>query len=93
MAMTAVRLSYVNVWNGVVLALDEQNVRLYWRVLKCEGVIGVRYSVLAFEGVIGVRCSMTSLCYYPFLLQHRIDGQLTRIMVMQSIQGKGDTPA
>ena len=33
MTMTAVRLCSLNVWNGVVLALDEQKVRLYWRVV------------------------------------------------------------
>ena len=47
MAMMAVRLSWLNVWNGVVLALNEQLVRLYWCVLE-------------FEGDIGVRCSMRS---------------------------------
>ena len=36
MAMTAVRLLWLNVWNGVVLALDEQKVRLYWRALEFE---------------------------------------------------------
>ena len=36
MAMTAVILSSSNVWVGVVFTLDEQEVRLYWCVLKFE---------------------------------------------------------
>ena len=37
MAMTVVRLSSLNVWNGVALDVYEQEVRLYWRV-EFEGV-------------------------------------------------------
>ena len=36
MAMTAVRLSSLNVCNDVVFTLDEQCVRLYWCVLEFE---------------------------------------------------------
>ena len=36
MAMAVVRLFWLNAWNGVVLALDEQCVRLYWCVLEFE---------------------------------------------------------
>ena len=36
MAMMAVRLLWLHVWNGVVLALDEQCVRLYCCVLEFE---------------------------------------------------------
>ena len=40
-AMTAVRLCSLNVWNGVVLALGEQDVRLYWSVFEFEAVTRV----------------------------------------------------
>ena len=43
--MRGPRLSSLNVWHGVTLALDEQMVRLYWRVIGFETVICVRYSV------------------------------------------------
>ena len=39
--MTAVRLCSLNVWNGVVLALGEQDVRLYWSVFEFEAVTRV----------------------------------------------------
>ena len=48
MVMTAVRLCFSNTWNGVMmLALDEQEVRLYWCVcvLEFEAVIGVGNSI------------------------------------------------
>ena len=65
MAMTAVRLSSLNAWNDVVLTLDEQLVRLYWRVLE-------------FEGVIFVRCSMRSLCH-PHVLSKYTTMAMTRV--------------
>ena len=46
MAMTAVRLCSLNVWNDVMFALDEQDVRLYcWLVFAFEAVISVRHSM------------------------------------------------
>ena len=36
MALMAVRLSWLNLWDDVVLGLDEQLVRLYWCVLESE---------------------------------------------------------
>ena len=49
MAMTAVRLSSLHVWNHLVLALDEQRVRLYWCVLEFEAswyCCSMQYEVL-----------------------------------------------
>ena len=37
--MSVVRLCSLNEWNGVVLTLDEQQVRLYWCVREFEDVI------------------------------------------------------
>ena len=39
MSMVALRVCWFNVWNAVVLNLDEQQVRLYWRMFELEGVI------------------------------------------------------
>ena len=45
MVMLGPRLSSLNEWNGVVLALDEQLVRLYCCVFEFEAVVRVRCSV------------------------------------------------
>ena len=52
--MTAVRCwCSLNAWNGVVLTLDEQKVRLYWFVLEFETVIVVRCNM---------RSNLTRIC-------------------------------
>ena len=45
MVIVGPRVSSLNVWNGVVLVLDEQPVRLYCGVLEFDGVVRVRCSV------------------------------------------------
>ena len=47
MAMAAVRLFSLNLWHGVVLALDKQAVRWYWCALEFEVVIRVRCSMMS----------------------------------------------
>ena len=50
---TAVRWLFwflVNIWNGVVLALDEQGVRWYWCIWTCH--------CLVFDGVVGASCDV-----------------------------------
>ena len=57
-----------HVWNGVVLTLDEQRVRLYWCVFEFESVICVRNSMSSWSHS-DVMCKYTTmvtatLCLY-----------------------------
>ena len=57
MVMTAVRLSWLHVWNDVVLAMDEQNVRLYWCVLEFEA--SCYWCSMQYEVVMPPSCAVS----------------------------------
>ena len=88
MATTVLRWSWLNVWNGNMLVLHEQTVRLYCCVLRWEDVIFFRCSMFTLICCQNTRWWLTSCCFcwlnwwLLWMKQFRVRAESTFVLLL-----------